>query len=436
MRPAGAKFIAAWNWLRSVRWRRFASVRFMGAALAATALAQVVTNPAHAPSGAAPAADAADRAPYVSFSVALREAYAELARAETETIGADFDRALLDHNLKSLDARSWPAPPHPASLGLTGPTAIAVDEGRLRLLRLYGLGAREAHPRQAAAAQAALECWALRAALKRDNAAVEECEDRFFAAVIVLEDWLLPLKTPDPFHRRLAREYLAYANYKAAVEGDQIDARHFADKGLRAADAAAQGAAEAQAAIEPEELERWFGFERGERHELSVWRIRLALALDKHRTGARAAAAAVALARYDCWVDRAAERAGAAHAAKCRGEFIDAMRELEDGPAPARETIAVRFGYDRLALAAEERARIARAAASALERNAAVSVAAVAWPKGHRAVEARQAWRRAEQVAEALAAAGVPAERIRLLQRAALAGESEAGSRRVDIVIE
>jgi outer membrane protein OmpA-like peptidoglycan-associated protein len=145
--------------------------------------------------------------------------------------------------------------------------------------------------------------------------------------------------------------------------------------------------------------------------------------------------AALALARYDCWVDRAAERARAAHAAKCRGEFIDAMRVLEETTAES-ETVAVRFGYDRLALGAEERRKIARAAHHALERNAQVSVSALASPRGRVAVESRQAWRRAETVADALAAAGVPAERIRLLQRAALDAENEAGLRRVEIVID
>ena len=99
-------------------------------------------------------------------------------------------------------------------------------------------------------------------------------------------------------------------------------------------------------------------------------------------------------------------------------------------------TLAVRFGYDRLALDADERAKIARAARTALERNAFVSVSALALPRGNRDIETRQAWRRAETIAEALAAAGVPAERIRLLQRAALAGEAESGFRRVDIVID
>lgn len=427
MKGAGAKFIVALRLLRRVRWQRFASVRFLGTTLAATAVVQLISFPANAPSGGAAFA-AADQAAYVGFSAELREAYGALARTEGEMLGADFDPALLDRNLKSLDARIWPEPQRPAELGLDGPSGIAIDEARLRLLRLYALGARESQPRQAAAAQTALECWALRAALRRDGAALAECETRFFAAVIALEDWLLPLRTLDPFHRRLAREYLAYAHYKAAIEGDQIDARHFADKGLRAA--------EATGTIEPEELERWFAFERGERHDLSLWRIRLDLALEKHRTGPHAISAAIALARYDCWVDRAAEHARAAHAAKCRGEFIDAMRTLEDGSAVSAETVAVRFGYDRLALGAEERAKIARAARQAIERNSIVSVSALASPRGHRDVEARQAWRRAESVAEALAEAGVPAERIRLLQRAALAAENDAGFRRVDIVVD
>src|SRR5262249_55476108 len=162
--------------VRSVRWKRFASARFLGATLLATALVQVVTYPANAPSGAATPNTAVDQAPYVGFSIALREAYADLTRAEGDTLGADFDRSLVDRHLKSLDERIWPELERPAAFGLEGPTGIAIDEARLRLLRLYGLSAREAYPRQAAAAQAALECWTLRAALRRDAAAVEECE--------------------------------------------------------------------------------------------------------------------------------------------------------------------------------------------------------------------------------------------------------------------
>lgn len=427
MKAAGARFAVAFLWLRQVRWQRFVQARFLGATLAATVLVQLVSFPAYAPIGAA-AGKAADEAPYVGFSAALREAYRELARVEGDLLGADFDRSALERDLKLLDARIWPEPERPAARGLDGPSGVAIDEGRLRLLRLHGLGAREAHPGQAAAAQTALECWALRAELRRGAAAVEECRERFFAAVVALEDALLPLKTPDAFHRRLAREYLAYAHYKSAAEGDQIDARHFADKGLRAA--------EAQSAMEPEELERWFAFERPELRDLSLWRIRLALAIEKHRAGPLAATAAIALARYDCWVDRAAERAHAAHAAKCRGEFIDAMKALEGDPAVQGGTLTVRFGYDRLALDAAERAQIARAAHAALERNAFVSVSALALPHRHRDIETRQAWRRAETVAAALAAAGVPAERIRVLQREASAWEAESGFRRVDIVVD
>jgi OOP family OmpA-OmpF porin len=427
VKGAGAKFAVAYQWLRRVHWQRFIGARFLGSTLAATVAVQLIAFPAYAPVGAA-AGNAGDQAPYVGFAAVLREAYDAFARAEHTALDGDFDRAPLDRGLKRLDARTWPEPVHPAARGLDGPSGIAVDEARQRLLRLYALSAREAHPRQAAAAQTALECWALRASLRRDEAAIAECRGQFFTAVLALEDALLPLKTPDAFHRRLAREYLAYAHYKSAAEGDQIDARHFADKGLRAA--------EAQNPVEPEELERWFAFERRELHDLALWRIRLGLAIEKHRAGAMAETAALALARYDCWVDRAAEHARAAHAAKCRGEFIDAMKSLESEPPAPGETTAVRFGFDRLAIGPAERAKIARAARTVLERNAFVSVSALALPRGHRDIETRQAWRRAETVAEALAEAGVPAERIRLLQRAALAKEIESGVRRVDIVIE
>lgn len=429
MRAAGAIIVATWRGLRSIRWRRFTSLSFLAITLVAIAAVQLVPRQANAPSGAAPADSAGSpKAEYFSFTAALREAYAEKERSGRAALGDEFDDRLYRRNQALLDARAWPEPPDAAALGLDGPSGVAIDEARLRLVRLYDLGAREAYPRQAAAAQVALECWATRAIARRDAAAVAECADRFFNSVVVLEDWLLPVKALAPFQRRLAREYLAYANYKATVEGDEIDARHFADKGLRAA--------EVQGRSDPEELVRWLGPERSELRELAFWRIRLDMVLGKYRTGTRAVAAAVALARFDCWVERAAGRADLDHVAKCRGEFIDVMRQIEDQPLVEVQTIAIRFPYDRLALPPAERAVLARTARAAIERNAVVNVAAVTPGRGHAAVEIREAWRRAETVAGALEALGIPAERIRLLQRAALADEKEAGVRRVDIVLD
>ncbi len=330
MTGAGAIFAGWWK-LLPVRWARFASLRFWGVVAAAIAWSQAVVGPAHAPNAVtarieiASDPDRRDPQPYIGFGVALREAYAEFMRTEAAAHGDDFDGAPFARNLKALAERVWPDPLEPGALGLGGATGIAVDEGRLRLLRVFALGARELHPRIAAGAQSALECWATRAAVHRDDAAKAECKTRFFEAVLALEDGLLPLRTPDTFNRRLAREYLAYAHYKAAAEGDQIDARHFADKGLRAAEAQP---------LEPEELTRWFGLDRPEARDLAFWRIRLEMAIEKHRAGPLAATAALALARYDCWVDRTAEFAGADFAAKCRGEFIDAMRRLDDVVAP------------------------------------------------------------------------------------------------------
>jgi len=435
MTGTGAKFAVAWRripvrWIRLVS-PRLASPRFWGIALVAVAWGQTVVGPARAPnavtarSAAVADPDKPDAQPYIGFGVALREAYAELLRGGAEAEGDEFDPAPFQHNLATLEERSWPEP-LAAFAALDGATRVAVDEGRVRLLRVFALGARELHPRIAAAAQAGLECWAARSVAQRDDAARVQCKVRFFEAVLALEDELLPLRTPDSFNRRLAREYLAYANYKASVEGDQIDARHFADKGLRAAEAQP---------LEPEELTRWLGLDRPEARDLSFWRIRLELAIEKHRNGPLAATAALALARYDCWVDRTAERATQDDAGKCRGEFIDAMRKLDDVESPPAETVPVRFGYDRLNLTAAERAKIERAARDALERNALVAVAAV-HSRGHWNVEGRLAWRRAETVAAMLADEGVPTERIRLLQRAAVPGEDQAGARRVDIVIE
>ncbi|MCW5771331.1 MAG: hypothetical protein KIT16_06820 [Rhodospirillaceae bacterium] len=429
MRAAGAIIVGLWKGLRSIRWRRFTSVGFLATTVVAVAVVQLVPRQANAPSGAAPLDRAnAPKVEYFSFTAALREAYVEKERSGRAALGDDFDDTYYQQNLQALEARVWPEPPQPGAIGLDGPTGVAVDEARLRLLRLYDLGAREAYPRQAAAAQVALECWVTRSMMRRDAAAVADCAARFFDSVVVLEDWLLPVKSLDPFQRRLAREYLAYANYKATVEGDEIDARYFADKGLRAA--------EAQRKSQPEELVRWFAPDRPELQELAFWRIRLGLVLQKYRTGTRALAAAVALARYDCWVERAAGRADLDHVAKCRGEFVDLMRLLEDRPPAEAETIAIRFPFDQLALPPDERAKLERAAEAAISRNAVVNVTAVAPARGRAELRSRETWRRAETVAAALTGLGIPGERIRLLQRAALPGEKDPGFRRVDIVLD
>ena len=117
--------------------------------------------------------------------------------------------------------------------------------------------------------------------------------------------------------------------------------------------------------------------------------------------------------------------------------MVRAEEDRIDAPAgPDTESIPIRFAYDRLVLDGAERAKVARAAKDTLERNAVVAVAALSSLRGHWDVESRHAWRRAETVAAMLAAHGVPAERIRLLQRAASDSENESGLRRVEIVLQ
>ncbi len=435
MRAAGARLLAAVEPLLHWRWERLARPRFLLAAAAAIAASATLAFPAHAPVDALRAPAAGDAgAQYVGFAAALTQAYREFLR-DAALPGTEFDGATFLRRLDAATRREWPAPEPPETLGLRGPGAVALAEARARLMRLNGLGAREAHPQQSAAAQLAWDCWAERLAARRDQAAIDECAEKFHSAVLVIEDWLLPLRAGDVFNRRLAREYLAYANYKAAVEHDMIDARHFADKGLRTAEAAIP--------VEPEATERWLVPGHAAIADFAAWRQRLVAAIAAHRTGHRAAWAAVAQARFDCWLERAAGAASAAAIAKCRGEFIDAINQLEDRPAgtaalegAAAEPVAVRFAYGHLALDGAERRKIAQAAQAALARNAPVSIVAVVGLRGNSAVEGQMSWRRADVVADAVAAAGVPAERIRVLQRAAVPADEENGRRRVEIVFD
>lgn len=122
-----------------------------------------------------------------------------------------------------------------------------------------------------------------------------------------------------PFTQSLAAEYREYANREMHEMMDYPDALHFARKGLAAA---------AGETVMPEPLSDW-NLTTEHMQELGTARGRLVVAFD---TGAREMypqEAAVAQARFDCWIEQQEENWQADDIANCKNQFMQAMDSLE-----------------------------------------------------------------------------------------------------------
>ena len=100
-----------------------------------------------------------------------------------------------------------------------------------------------------------------------------------------------------PFTQTLASEYRDMANYEQNVMFDYPDALHFARKGL---------AASAGEVVLPEPVSDW-NLKPEHIEELSAARSKLVMALDAGAREANPKAAAVAQARFDCWIKQQEE---------------------------------------------------------------------------------------------------------------------------------
>lgn len=121
------------------------------------------------------------------------------------------------------------------------------------------------------------------------------------------------------FTQTLAGEYRTFANTEQEIMFDYPDAMHFARKGLSAATGVT---------VLPEPVSDW---NLNEKHvaELTIARGRLVRAFD---IGAREIApveAAVAQARFDCWIEQQEENWQLGDIVACKSEFEDAMANLE-----------------------------------------------------------------------------------------------------------
>ncbi len=138
--------------------------------------------------------------------------------------------------------------------------------------------------------------------------------------------------TGSPFTQQLTEEYRAFANYELDSERDYADALHFARKGL----ASAKGIN-----VMPEPVVDW-NLSAAELEELSAAYVRLVSALDRGARETMPSQAALAQARYDCWVEEAEETNGQI---ACKNDLMALLDELDGGmmPAPAPQPSAEAF---------------------------------------------------------------------------------------------
>jgi OOP family OmpA-OmpF porin len=394
----GSGFIPANIWHGFVRRRRYI---ISGAALAVVLiLASADAKPGNLP---------AKRHP--TFAKALADAYRAFARDDRQTYGAEFDHKRIDAKLAELRDGQLPRPSKPEDYGLDDAVAVALSEARTRLTRALGGTARDAAPVFAAKAQVSYDCWTARVGARLPERDVAICRERFNHNLADLENAVLPIRSTSVFNRTLAREYLAYAAFKASVSKDFIDAQHFARKGLLAA------RSNDPKAVPPEILSRWNLDSEKDVPRFVRLRQQLVDALAHHRTGAKAAVAAKAQARFDCWVERASERAPAPYIQKCESEFTDYIRHLK-GLKPLRKKmqLVVLFQDKRSRIPARQYAAIRRAATLAKKSGAHTITVIARTPRPNSdEYEVRLALRRAAAVAKALQHQGVRADRIRTL---------------------
>lgn len=134
--------------------------------------------------------------------------------------------------------------------------------------------------------------------------------------------------TGSPFTQRLTSEYKDFVNSELDSMGDQADALHFSRKGL----AAARGDA-----VMPEPVADWnLQGQSGAIQELSNGRARLINVYDLGARELQPDLAAVAQARFDCWIEQQEENFQQDDINACKKEFLDALQQLEGMmPPPA-----------------------------------------------------------------------------------------------------
>lgn len=135
-----------------------------------------------------------------------------------------------------------------------------------------------------------------------------------------------------PFTQTLAHEYRDFANSEMNRMFDYPDAIHFARKGLAAA---------AGETVLPEPISDW-NLPAGAMDELAVARGRLLVSFDLGSREKVPEKAAVAQARFDCWIEQQEEDDQGEDINNCKSAFMSAMGAVESivgttPPAPPAE---------------------------------------------------------------------------------------------------
>lgn len=220
-----------------------------------------------------------------------------------------------------------------------------------------------------------------------------------------------------PFTQSLAGEYKTFANTELEDMFDYPDALHFARKGL----AAASGEA-----VMPEPVSDW---NLNENHikELGAARGRLVVAFDLGAREIAPATAALAQAKFDCWIEQQEENWKTEEILRCKREYLDAIAELEglvqqkpqpvdpiEEPAPMVPEEAmylVFFNWDSKTLSAGAK-NVLDAVAAEVAKNtpSQITVSGHADTSGADTYNKRLAFKRANAVRDALVERGVSAD--------------------------
>jgi OOP family OmpA-OmpF porin len=218
------------------------------------------------------------------------------------------------------------------------------------------------------------------------------------------------------FTQSLAYEYGGLSNNLGAQAGDWADSDYFGRKGL-----AAQGGS----VVEPEQNGNWLvPLEEplATRDELATGRARLVAALDAGGRDRYPALAARAQERYDCWVERMEDDWKAASDGDCHKDFVAALNDLEaklklqaaapvPPPQPARQ-FNVYFDFDKSNITPEAQRIIDLVASQVKADQGTVVLVGKADLSGTDSYNLALSKRRADAVHSALAAAGVPRNRV------------------------
>jgi OOP family OmpA-OmpF porin len=126
--------------------------------------------------------------------------------------------------------------------------------------------------------------------------------------------------TGSPFTQQLTSEYRAFSSFELDQENDYADALHFARKGLNAAEGIN---------VMPEPVNDW-DLTPSDILELSGAYGRLVSAFNLGAREILPGKAAIAQARYDCWIEEQEEIAkGDGQNVVCKNDFMNAMAEVE-----------------------------------------------------------------------------------------------------------